>query len=414
MHTELAQSMTVELAELEEHLQRCVVSRVDGPNVGELPAGVEVVLSVDDHGPEVTLCLSADSARIVPDARDRFFEHVAQVLSGLGSREGGPLSGFAVLSGRESALLEEWNRTSVQFDAGLTLVGLFERRVAVASEAVALVCGGVEVSYGELSVRANRLAGWLVGVGVGSEVLVGVLMERSVEMVVALYAVLKAGGGYVPLDPDVPGERLAFMVEEAGLGVVLTQEALVGLVPGGVGAVLCVDSEWGVVEGFSGEDLGVVIDAGSAAYVIYTSGSTGRPKGVVNTHGGIVNRLLWMQSEYGLGSGDCVLQKTPFSFDVSVWEFFWPLQVGARLVVAEPGGHRDSGYLAGVINEQLVSTVHFVPSMLRLFLDDVRAGSCESLRRVVCSGEALTFDLQERFFEVFPVGVDPFWLTSGV
>ncbi|MGI9659262.1 MAG: amino acid adenylation domain-containing protein, partial [Gaiellaceae bacterium] len=143
-----------------------------------------------------------------------------------------------------------------------------------------------------------------------------------------------------------------------------------------------------------------------AAYVIYTSGSTGRPKGVLNTHRGIVNRLLWMQSEYGLSDTDSVLQKTPYSFDVSVWEFFWPLQVGARLVVAEPGGHRDSGYLASVINEQQISTVHFVPSMLRLFLEDARAASCTSLRRVVCSGEALTFDLQQRFFEVFPARVE--------
>ena len=138
------------------------------------------------------------------------------------------------------------------------------------------------------------------------------------------------------------------------------------------------------------------------AYVIYTSGSTGRPKGVANAHRGVVNRLLWMQERFGLGPGDVVLQKTPFSFDVSVWEFFWPLQVGARLVVAEPGGHRDPAYLVQTIVRHGVNTIHFVPSMLRLFLEHPAAASCTSLRRVICSGEALARDLQDRFFAVLP------------
>jgi amino acid adenylation domain-containing protein len=132
--------------------------------------------------------------------------------------------------------------------------------------------------------------------------------------------------------------------------------------------------------------------------VIFTSGSTGRPKGVLNEHRGIVNRLLWMQDEYGLTAKDAVLQKTTFSFDVSVWEFFWPLLVGSRLVVARPGGHRDSAYLVNTINEKDITTIHFVPSMLQLFLEDWNVGSCKGLKRVICSGEALPYELQERFF----------------
>ncbi|MFD9036701.1 amino acid adenylation domain-containing protein, partial [Streptomyces sp. NPDC059567] len=138
------------------------------------------------------------------------------------------------------------------------------------------------------------------------------------------------------------------------------------------------------------------------AYVIFTSGSTGRPKGVVVSHAGIVNRLVWMQGRYGLGAGDRVLQKTPFGFDVSVWEFFWPLLEGAALVVARPGGHREPGYLAGLIVEEGVTTAHFVPSMLEAFLAEGSVGECGGLRRVICSGEALPVVAQERFFSVLP------------
>ena len=306
----------------------------------------------------------------------------------------------------ELELLEAWNHTSVEFERRLTLVELFERRVASTPDAVAVVYGDAELSYGELNARVNRLAGWLAQVGVGSETIVGVLMDRSVEMVVALYAVLKAAGAYMPLDPDVPAERLAVMLDEARPGAVLTQDGLAAQVREGDHAVLAVDSEWSLVEEFPGENPSTPVSEDCAAYVIYTSGSTGRPKGVVNTHRGIVNRLLWMQSQYELGPADVVLQKTPFTFDVSVWEFFWPLQVGAQLVVAEPNGHRDAGYLVDVIKKRAATTVHFVPSMLHLFLGDARASSCSSLRRVICSGEALTLDLQERFFEAFSSGVE--------
>src|SRR6185369_13576968 len=140
------------------------------------------------------------------------------------------------------------------------------------------------------------------------------------------------------------------------------------------------------------------VSGANLAYVIYTSGSTGRPKGVMNTHAGIVNRLLWMQDAYGLDASDCILQKTPYSFDVSVWEFFWPLMTGARLVLAQPEGHKDSAYLASVINAQAVTTIHFVPSMLQAFIESGELEKCGKLRRVICSGEALPFELQQRFF----------------
>jgi len=177
---------------------------------------------------------------------------------------------------------------------------------------------------------------------------------------------------------------------------------LAGELPEGAASVLLLDPTWAAYGGESAEaleDLGTPQDL---AYVIFTSGSTGRPKGAMNEHRGIVNRLLWMQEQYALGVDDAVLQKTPFSFDVSVWEFFWPLMTGARLVIARPEGHRDSAYLVRLIGERAITTLHFVPSMLRAFLEEQGLEACRSLKRVICSGEALPHELQERFFARLP------------
>ncbi|WP_406630959.1 amino acid adenylation domain-containing protein [Amycolatopsis sp. WGS_07] len=241
-----------------------------------------------------------------------------------------------------------------------------------------VVAEGIEVSYVELDALSNQAAHWLRSRGVGLESVVGVRLERGLEMVVALLGVLKAGAAYLPLDPDYPEDRLRFMVEDSGAELVIEPGDLTDL-----------DE--------SRQPVDVVVRPENAAYVIYTSGSTGRPKGVVIEHRGIVNRLRWMQAEYGLTPQDRVLQKTPFGFDVSVWEFFWTLSAGATLVMARPGGHRDPQYLAEVLADG-ITTVHFVPSMLRAFL----AGPVPSLplRRVLCSGEALPDELAEKFHRV--------------
>jgi amino acid adenylation domain-containing protein len=189
------------------------------------------------------------------------------------------------------------------------------------------------------------------------------------------------------------------MIEDTEVPVLLTQARLSENLPQHRAKVICLDAEWSTVarEKTINPELDVVAD--DIAYVIYTSGSTGKPKGVMNEHRGICNRILWMQDEYGLTDSDRVLQKTPFSFDVSVWEFFWPLLVGARLIIARPEGHRDSAYLVKLIVEQGITTLHFVPSMLQIFLEEKGVENCRSLKRIICSGEVLPYDLQNRFFE---------------
>ncbi|MFF5242816.1 amino acid adenylation domain-containing protein [Streptosporangium sp. NPDC000095] len=306
---------------------------------------------------------------------------------------------------------------------GATLGGMFEAQVARTPGAVALEFEDEHLTYAQLEARANRLAHRLRGLGVGPGSLVAVCAERSVELVVALLGVVKAGGAYVPLDPEYPPERLAFMLADAAVPVLLAQRAVLDVIPedpGGAPPAGSVDTladaeaarmprDGGMTtvvldDPLDGPDTPVEPSATSAdaAYMIYTSGSTGRPKGVPNTHGGIRNRLGWMQDVYGLTGDDAVVQKTPAGFDVSVWEFFWPLVTGARLVLARPGGHRDAAYLRDLIVDRGVTTAHFVPSMLAAFLEEEGVEACGSLRRVVCSGEELTAHVAERFFARLP------------
>jgi amino acid adenylation domain-containing protein len=280
-----------------------------------------------------------------------------------------------------------------------TLHQLFEAQVARAPARVAVVYEGDSLTYAELNARANQLARHLRSVGVGPDVLVGLCTERSLEMIVGLYGILKAGGAYVPLDPTYPTDRLATIVSDARPAAILTQQHLLGVVPAVAGVpVFSLDSDVEALSGYEAGNLRNATQPSNLAYVIYTSGSTGKPKGVGIDQQGIVNRLQWMQEAYPLTAADRVLQKTPFSFDVSVWEFFWPLIEGATLVVAKPGGHQDVAYLAGLIDAEGITTAHFVPPMLDVFLNELEAGSGGSLRQVMCSGQALPLELQQRFF----------------
>ena len=309
-----------------------------------------------------------------------------------------------LLSASERQTLADWNRTELDFDRGHCVHALFEARARATPEAVALVFESRQWRYAELNAWANRVAHRLIAEGVGPDSLVGLCMERSPDMVVGLLAVLKAGGAYVPLDPGLPPARLRSLIDDSGMAWVLTQSALHALwaegLPAAVSA-LVLDDEASVAALSLLDDRDPQV-AGLGprhlAYMIYTSGSTGQPKGVLVEHEALVNRLDWMQREYGLRADDRVLQKTPYSFDVSVWEFLWPLVQGACLVLARPDGHKDPHYLCQIIREHAITTLHFVPSMLNALLSAADWSSCDSVRRVFCSGEALGRDLVAAFF----------------
>ena len=359
----------------------------------------DLFLNVVDTGDGLTLECTYNRDLFDDAAIASRLEEFRHLLSAVAAEPEREVASLPLLPAAErERLLREWNDTAVDHPLDTCLHRLFEAQVERSPDAVAVRFEDRHLDYAELNRRANRLARRLRGLGVGPDRLVGVFMERSLELPIALHAILKAGGAYLPLDPEHPAERLAFVMEDAGAPVVLTQRALADRLPPGPARVVCIDDPDEAGAGESDANLPGGAGAGDLAYVIYTSGSTGRPKGVMNEHRGISNRLLWMQDRYRLGRDDRVLQKTPFGFDVSVWEFFWPLQVGAELVMARPGGHRDPGYLRRAIAEWGITTLHFVPSMLQVFLEEPELESLGSLRRVFSSGEALPFDLVERFF----------------
>lgn len=332
----------------------------------------------------------------------RTVTHFRELLESIAEHPGQRLSELRILPVPEArCLLSEWNDTHVAYPEDVCLHTLFEAQAAATPDATAVVYEGETLTYRNLDERANQLANHLRTLGIGPERLVCVFAERSIEMVVALYGTLKAGGAYVPLDPGHPRQRLEMILEDSQATVVLTQSHLVHELPATSATVIALDEEWPLIALQSRTAPSTGVGPANLAYVIYTSGSTGKPKGAMNTHRGICNRLLWMQDEYRLDATDRVLQKTPFSFDVSVWEFFWPLLTGAALVVAIPEGHRDSAYLAETIREHQITTLHFVPSMLQVFLEEPGVESCSSIRRIVCSGEALPYELQKRFFSKF-------------
>ncbi|MDH0141316.1 non-ribosomal peptide synthetase [Aquipseudomonas alcaligenes] len=331
----------------------------------------------------------------------RLARHFVRLLEGICAAPSQPIGLLPLLEEDEQAQLATWNDTAK--DRG-QLVNLSERisqQAALTPHAPALVFGAQTLSYAELEARINQLANRLRSLGVQRGSLVGISLERSLELVIGLHAIVRAGGAYVPLDPEYPLERLAYLLEDSGVDLLLSHSALVERLPLPAGLkALGLDRE-----DCSAEPLtppAVSLQGNDLAYVIYTSGSTGKPKGAGNSHEALANRILWMQEAYQLGAGDVVLQKTPFSFDVSVWEFFWPLVTGACLAVAAPGDHRDPQKLVELIQRHKVSTLHFVPSMLQAFLLHPDVEQCQSLTRVICSGEALPAELQVRTFQRLP------------
>lgn len=324
-------------------------------------------------------------------------------ISGRSASDGSP----EITGAERQKVLVEFNRTELDYARNRCVHELFELQVELTPEATAVEFEGTRVSYLELNRRANQLAHFLRSLGLGPDLLAGICLERSVEMVTGLLGILKAGGAYVPLDPSYPIERLHFMLQDSRPKVLLTDGRLQELFTGSSETLPVLDlaTTQSAVQEQPQTDLAcevIGLRPQHLAYVIYTSGSTGMPKGAMNEHHAVCNRLLWMQDAYRLSASDAVLQKTPFSFDVSVWEFFWPLMTGARLVMARPEGHKDPAYLSGTIQQNKITTLHFVPSMLQVFLDHADVSKCSNLARVVCSGEALPTGLANRFKQIFP------------
>ncbi|MEH1954356.1 amino acid adenylation domain-containing protein [Nostoc sp.] len=327
---------------------------------------------------------------------ERITGHFVTLLESIVANPQERISQLSMLTASEQQqLLVEWNDTSVDYPQDKCIHELFEEQVERTPDAVAVVFENEQLTYHHLNCRANQLAHYLQSLGVSADVLVGICVERSLEMVVGLLGILKAGGAYVPLDPGYPQDRLSFMLADAQVSVLLTQQHLVEKLPEHQARVVHLDKDWVAIAKSSQENLIAQVQASNIAYVIYTSGSTGQPKGVILSHSNLCNHMFWMQATFPLTEKDKVLQKTPFGFDASVWEFYAPLLAGGQLLIAEPGGHTDSAYLLKLIAQQQVTTIQLVPSLLQMLLEQGGIETCDSLKHVFCGGEVLPITLQE-------------------
>ena len=357
-------------------------------------AKFDLSLTLDDDGSVLKGGLEYKTALFEGATIARMAGHLTRFLSEIVLDLDRPIADVPLLDDAEQEALRAWNRTDARYAAAAPCMpALFTAQAARTPDAVAVICEDQEITYAELDRRSDRVALYLREIGIREESAVGVCLERSVDLIVGVVGVLKAGGCYLPLEPEYPDERLLTILRDAGVKVAITADDIMDrLAPSGVRLVRVQDCAP------RGAALETSVGRQNASYVIYTSGSTGVPKGAINTHEGLVNRLLWAQETFRLTTEDRFLQKTPIGFDVSVAELLWPLIAGAALVLTAPGRHRDARWLADTIARHRVTHVHFVPSMLQAFLDDADVTGLKTLRRVLCSGEELTPGLQETFF----------------
>lgn len=353
-----------------------------------------------DTGPRLTGMLEYNSERFDAAAVQRLLEHFRTMLAGVVADPERRLSALRLLSpGEQHQVLVEWNDTGTDLGEPQCLHELVAAQAGATPDAVAVTCGSATLTYAELDQRANQLAHHLRQLGVEPEAIVGVCMERSPNMVVALLAVLKAGGAYLPLDPTHPAARMRFQLGDARVAAVLTQQRLLDALPAQPAPLVPLDTAWEQIALEPADSPTSAVTVDNLAYVIYTSGSTGQPKGVMVEHRAVCNHLRWRQRAVPLDETDAVLQRTPLTFDPSVWEVFGPLAAGARLVLPEPGTDRDGAALLRVVAEQDVTTFQAVPAVLDALLEQPGIRSCRVLRRVFCGGEPLRLEVQKRFFE---------------
>ncbi len=369
--------------------------------ISELNAYVDrfgIQLSCRKRGNLLDLNLHWDEGRHAREEVQRLADSLAAILADAAKNPDTNLGQLNILSSSERRKLEDFNPAPVQFaNQHLLLHELITAQADLTPTAVAVKFEEQTLTYRELSERSDRVAAYLTSRHVGPDVLVGICLERSLEMVIALLGVLKTGGAYLPVDPHYPSERIDMMLRDSNTSLVITQPVLFTKLRSCKAELLEIEK----ISTTHNEDRPIFNRAAgeNAAYVLYTSGSTGVPKGVVVTHGGLVNHMLWMEQAFPLDAEDRILQKTPFSFDASVWEFYAPLMSGATLVMAEPGGHRDRNYLLRTLRDERITTLQLVPLQLDMLLEGEGLEECESLRRVFCGGEPLTSVQVKQFYE---------------
>ncbi|MDH6351875.1 amino acid adenylation domain-containing protein [Brevibacillus sp. 1238] len=372
-------------------------------------AKFDLMLQAWEEQGQMGFALEYATALFAASTVERMGKHYTQILQEILQASEQPIKEIRLISTEEEQLLRDgFNQTQVDEDWSRSVVALIEEQVSKRGDEQAVICEGERLTYRELNERANQVARFLLEQGCEKNEIVGIMAERSLAMIIGLLAIEKAGAAYLPIDPATPAERIQYLLEDSGMRIVLSQTGLVDQAVFADVAVYDLEDE-AQYASYERTNPGVPLLPDDLAYVLYTSGSTGQPKGVMLTHGGMSNRLCWMAAHYGMDENEVVLQKTTYTFDVSVWELFLPLMIGGVLCFAEPGGEKDPEYLYRLIDEQKVTTLHFVPSMLAAFLhtlpdnaDEASEASFSCLKRCICSGEELSIEVKDRFFRKMP------------
>ncbi len=356
--------------------------------------------SEEDRNGRLTLSFDYADELFEAATIERLAAHYCNLLRAVCADPQQAIGDVPLLAADEHSQQQQWSAAPCA-PASQWLPELLNEQARCTPQRTALRWDGGQLDYAELHTQANRLALYLRDKGVGPDVCVAIAAERSPRLLIGVLAVIKAGGAYVPLDADYPAERLAYMLHDSGVDLLLTQTELLERLPACDGvSVIAMDALH--LEQWPSNPPGLHLHGDHLAYVIYTSGSTGQPKGVGNTHAALAERLQWMQATYGLDATDVLMQKAPISFDVSVWECFWPLITGSELVLAGPGEHRDPHRIAQLVQQFGVTTLHFVPPLLSLFVNEPLSARCSSLRRLFSGGEALPAELRKRVLAQLP------------
>lgn len=381
----------------DENLDNLLINRIETNNNSSM---VDLTISIQEElDVEVLFEYNTDLFR--NETIERYVGYLENILKVMCENEERGIMDFDYMDQKEMVqILNEFNDTDVVFDSDKYIHELFQEQAYNNPNKIALKFEGESLTYAQLNSRINKLANYLISLGVRKNQMIAVYIERSIEMIVALYGILKAGAAYLPLDPSYPEERLKYMLEDSSVEIALIQKEKDALLKGSSIKIIEL-SEHDITESYSNRDPNIPIEESDYAYMIYTSGSTGKPKGVINTHKGIRNRILWIREYFPKAENGVQVQKTPFSFDVSLGEIFGALTVGACLVVAKPEGHKDVDYLVDLINEENITHIHFVPSMLKQFLASPRVYEAKTLKQVCCTGEPLPYSLVEKFKTIF-------------
>ncbi|HEY9803800.1 MAG TPA: amino acid adenylation domain-containing protein [Leptolyngbyaceae cyanobacterium] len=367
-------------------IDNCQISNINSFIHPHYPLNISVQVDT-----ELSLEIFYDRHRFNEDAIARMLGHLQTLLLGMVANPQQRLGELPLLTATERyQLLEEWNNTQVDYPQDKCIHQLFEAQVEKTPDAVAVVFEHQQLTYRELNTKANQLAQYLQNLGVKPEVLVGICVERSLEMIIALLATLKAGGAYIPLDPSFPSERLAFMLEDSQISILLTQQHLLKTLPPHAQAI-CLDSEWQNITKHQHNSVEININSSNLSYIIYTSGSTGKPKGVQITHGSVVNFLTAMQQKLQLKNTDKLLSVTTLSFDIAVLEIFLPLTTGAKLILVSQQVAINGAELLQQLNNSAVTVMQATPATWRMLLDAGWEGN--SQLKILCGGEALPENL---------------------